>query len=527
MKLFTYLVFASIILLPCLSVKAQYEDTAMRGQYFNKKTYTPTNIPAFNESKDKLPSPVMEDSPEYIELYWKTWQLAFDHYKKPPQGSPFVSDYIDEAFSPCIYQWDSFFMIMFARYAHNLFPAIQSLDNFYSRQHENGYICREIFEESGKDYLFEGGDNTINPPLFSWTEMESYKLTGDKSRFEAVLPAIIKYTEWLELYRKKAGTKHGLYWQTGFGSGMDNTPRSGSAWTDMSAQMVMCYNDIAEMYTEIGKKADGEKYKVKAKEIADKINKFMWNEEDGLYYDLDDEGNQVKCKTVACFWPMLAGIASKDQAEKMINNLKDPKTFWRSTPFASLAASDPNFQSDGKYWLGSVWAPTNVMIIKGINKYREILGSQEFAVTAVQKYLDAIYRTYKKTGTIWENYSSELDMRGVWSRPDFVGWSGCGPIQLLIENILGFRPQGADSKLEWNINRVDRHGINNLCFGDITASLICEKRTSVKSPCSITVKSNHPFELTVYAWPKRKEVFNVKAGENTFELAAAGANIDE
>ena len=252
-------------------------------------------------------------------MYWKTWELAFYHFKKPSIGSPFVSNYIDEAFAPNIFQWDTFFMIMFARYANHIFPSIESLDNFYCRQYENGYICREIVEATGEDFVFEGREHTVNPPLFSWAEMENFKITGDKSRFEKVLPVLEKYAEWLEKYRKKENTKHNLYWQTGLGSGMDNTPRSGSGWVDMSSQMVMMYDDMSKMCSYLNLKDKEELYHEKAKEISLRINQFMWNEEDGLYYDVDDEGNQIKWKTAACFWPMLAGVADQHKAEKLLN----------------------------------------------------------------------------------------------------------------------------------------------------------------------------------------------------------------
>ena len=280
--------------------RSQYEDSGKRGEYFEKKTYSGGELPTFEESKTKLPSPILDDNKEYVDLYWKAWELAFKHFKNPPAGSPFVSDYIDEAFSPSIFQWDTIFMLMFARYANHIFPAIQSLDNFYCRQYENGYICREIQEADGKDYVFIGREHTVNPPIFSWAEVESYKVTGDKSRFRMVLPVIEKYTEWLEKYRKKENTRHGLYWQTGLGSGMDNTPRKGSAWTDMSCQIVMLYNDMAEMCEELQLKDKAEIYRKKGAEIGEKINKLMWNEEDGLYYDLNDEGIQLKKKTSAC-----------------------------------------------------------------------------------------------------------------------------------------------------------------------------------------------------------------------------------
>ena len=527
-KLITILIFFSSLTF------SQYEDTGIRGKYFSKKNFTETVIPTFETSKDKLPSPILENNPELIELYWKTWQLAFDHYKNPPQGSPFVSAYIDEAFAPNIFQWDTFFMLMFARYANHIFPAIQSLDNFYCRQYENGYICREIVEATGNDFVYGGREHTVNPPLFSWAEMENFKITGDRSRFKIVLPVLEKYAEWLEVYRKKENTRHNLYWQTGLGSGMDNTPRSGSGWVDMSAQMVMMYNDMSEMCNQIllDPKLEPELileltnksklFKDKADKISSLINKFMWNEEDGLYYDVDDEGNQIKCKTVASFWPMLAGVADKNQADRLLQNLKDTHTFWRKIPFPSLSIDDKHFKAEGEYWLGSVWAPTNVMIIKGLDKFG--VGDDlsykfnEFATLATEEYLNGIYQVYKKTGTIWENYSSEAFVRGSWSRSDFVGWSGCGPIQLLIENIIGLRPNGVNNSLTWHLTRIEKHGIENLKFGNVTVSLIAEKREKVISSINIKVVCDNDFELNVEHGNNNYKRFKITKGEHTLTI---------
>lgn len=521
--------FFLLVLIPIIA-SAQYEDTNVRGKYFLKKTFTESVIPIFDASKDKLPSPILDNNPEYIELYWKTWQLAFDHYKNPPQSSPFVSAYIDEAFAPNIFQWDTFFMLMFARYANHIFPAIQSLDNFYCRQYENGYICREIVEATGEDFVYEGREHTVNPPLFSWAEMESFRVTGDRSRFKIVLPVLEKYAEWLEKYRKKENTKHNLYWQTGLGSGMDNTPRNGSGWVDMSVQMVMMYNDMSEMCNQILKDPTLETelkhelykksnlFKDKANQISNLINKFMWNEEDGMYYDVDDEGNQLKCKTVAGFWPMLAGVADKNQADKLLQNLKDPQTFWRKIPFPSLSADDKHFKAEGEYWLGSVWAPTNVMIIKGLDKFGVendlAYKFNEFATLAAEEYLKGIYEVYKKTGTIWENYSSEAYTRGSWSRSDFVGWSGCGPIQLLIENIIGLRPDGLNNSLTWHLTRIDKHGIENLKFGNVTVTLVAEKREKVTSPIKINVQCDNDFELNVEHGNNNYTVFKLSKGKH-------------
>lgn len=509
------------ILLSCLAYP-QYEDTGERGIYFSKKSYTEKPIPTFETSKDKLPSPIIEDKPEWVELYWKTWQLAFDHFRKPPKGSPFVSNYLDEAFAPNIFQWDTFFMIMFARYAHHIYPSIESLDNFYCRQYENGYICREIIEATGEDFVYEGREHTVNPPLFSWAEIENFRITGDKSRFEQVLPVFEKYAGWLEKFRKKENTKHYLYWQTGLGSGMDNTPRSGSGWVDMSSQMVIMYNDMAKMCNELNLYEKENLFRTKVKEISERINKFMWNEDEGLYYDIDDNGNQIKWKTAACFWPMLAGVANLHQAEKLLANLKDPNSFWRKIPFPSLAADQKHYAADGKYWLGGVWASTNVMIIKGLDKFGvgndNVYDFNEFASLATEEYLNGIYEVYKKTGTLWENYSAEAFARGVWSRPDFVGWTGCGPIELLIENIIGLRPNGVDNSLTWHLSRIDKHGIEKLKFGNVTVSLICERRQSVNSLAIINIQTNNDFELTIERGHNNYKIFCLTKGKHQIKI---------
>lgn len=505
-----------LFLLFHVSVYSQYEDTGKRGVYFSKKVYTDAGIPGFD--KKLLPLPILDDNQEWLDLYWKAWELAFKHYKKPPHGSPFVSNYIDEAFSQSVFQWDTIFMIMFARYAHFTFPAIQSLDNFYSRQYENGYICREIQEADGQDFVYEGREHTVNPPLFSWAEMENYKITGDQSRFRAVLPVLEKYTAWLEKYRKKENTLHDLYWQTGLGSGMDNAPRRGSAWTDMSCQMVMMYKDMAEMANRIGENQKAKQFRDQGEKIAVKINRLMWNEEDGLYYDLDDNGTQIKSKTVGCFWPLLAGIASDKQAERLFNNLKDPKQFWRVIPFPSLAADQPGYKADGQYWLGSVWAPTNVAILQGLTKYGHLPGFTEFATLAAETYIDAMYKVFRRTGTIWENYSPEAFARGIQSKPDFVGWSGCGPIELLIENVLGFLPDGAGNRLVWNISRVDRHGIENLRFGNLTVSAICLKRGSVISPIELDIETNKSMELKIVFGLDKSKLFKLDAGKHHLSI---------
>jgi glycogen debranching enzyme len=506
-----------------------HADTQERGVYFSKKNYTPEPLPVFAEIRHQLPSPVLDGDDGWIDMYWKCWEIAFRGLKSPQKGSPFVSNWLDEAFSENIFQWDTIFMMMFARYGHSVFPAIQSLDNFYCMQKKCGYICREIKEVDGTfiHYDHEGGlfaptgwKNTINPPLFSWAEVESYRLTGDKSRFAMVLPVLEKYAEWLNRDgdpdaedwqnngRISRTAKHSLYWNTPLGSGMDNSPRpakKGAGWVEMSAQMVIMYNHCAIMADELGKTEKARFFETEAKKIGDRINKWCWNEKDAFYYDVLADGTQFEKKTMGGFWPLLAGIASKEQAAGLVGHLKNEKEFWRVNVFPTLSADEPEYNPLGDYWLGGVWAPTNVMIIKGLEHY----GYDAFAAEATEKYLAALYKTFVDSGTVYENYAPDFLRPGggySGSRSDFVGWTGCGPIQLLFENVMGLRAEGINHRLSWHLRRTDRHGVEKLRVGDATLTLLCEKRKSSTDAAVVKLLSDKNFQVTLYGAGKKKNV---------------------
>jgi hypothetical protein len=483
----TFFVFLALIV-----VSAHASDQS--GALFPKHPYEPKPLPTFADSRNHLPSPILEANPEWVAMYWKTWELAFDHLRQPRPGTPFVVNYIDEAYNDKIYQWDTIFMVMFWRYGHAVFPAIDSLDNFYARQHADGYICRAILEwgpQAGEDRYPPTHDWAINPPLFSWAEVEHYRVSGDLSRFRAVLPVLEAYVGWLEKHRVKAAATHGLYWNTPMGSGMDNTPQTGSAWVEMSAQMVRQYDDLAFMADALGETAKAAGFRARAAQISERMNRLMWDAAAGTYWNLDDEGRQQPCWTIGFSWTLMAGVASPAQACRLAAHLMDPAKFYRPVPFASLAATEPKYTPKGGYWLGSSWAPTTYQAIKGLERY----GFEIEAAATTDRYLAALAAVFAKTGTLWENYAPDALEPGDRSKPDFVGWTGLGPVALLIENVIGLRPDAAHRRLVWHLRRTDRHGIERLRIGDTTLDLFCTDRASADAPASVTLRCDRPFTV--------------------------------
>jgi glycogen debranching enzyme len=452
--------------------------------------------------KSDLPCPILPGHEDLVELYYFAWELAQKHisYNKN-LVSPY---YMDEACVPeFLWLWDTCFMAEYCRYAPDSFPGIESLDNFYAIQHEDGYISMTHKIDTGEDaYPLPNG--RINPPLAAWTEWDYYMITGDSSRFERVLKHLVKFDNWIENNRRR---RDGSYWFADCGStGMDNSPRvcnkdregNNTNFVDLAAQQVLAANCISKIANVVEDYKLSEKYIKISHKRKEYLNNHLWCEKDGFYYDAYLDGHFTACKTIASFWPMLAEAAPEKHAKRLVMHLESTNEFNRPHPVPSLSYDNPNYKENGGYWLGGVWAPANYMIVRGLASY----GYNSLARQIAEKHLRHMYKIWKDfaPNTIWECYSPEnispacgKDNKLV--RKDFVGWSGLGPISMLIENILGIRIDYPNRKITWVSDNIKEHGIKNLPFGPYKISLLAKSRKNKDIIPEIEIKSECEFKL--------------------------------
>ncbi len=449
------------------------ESLPKKGGYF-KGERNLSAPPTYEQLKEVLPIPQAPGLTNSSSMYDFAWKTMIKNIKAVnPKNKLFLSPFIDEAFSQAVFQWDTIFMFFFAKYLYPKFNAIASLDNFYATQTREGKILRVLLEKSGlpeKGSFFNYG---VNPPLFSWAEVEWAEYTGDFSRYSKVFPVLEEYAHWLEISRRAQNTKHQLYWNTGLGSGMDNIPIETSenhAWVDMSAQMVLMYKNLAKIAGFLNKGEKEKYYLSMAKDIGDRINRFMWDEKTGMYFCINPEGSHIPVWQIGAFWPILAGITTEDQNKKLIQHLLDPKLFWTDFPFSALAKNHPEFNSLGAYWKGGVWAPTNYMILMSLNK----IGEHKLAFDISQKMFNLVSQVYQNTQTIWEAYAPEFvsgsprfasGIKGEPVRRDFIGWSGLYPTTIFMEEILGINVNSFNKTVTWKLFLEGDHGIKNLSIG--------------------------------------------------------------
>ena len=472
----------------------------------------------------QLPQPILADHPEWVDLYYRAWEIAASHIRVGKGGRA----YMDAAWDPARdfqWVWDTCFMTLYCRYAPEQYPGIQSLDNFYDLQRDDGYISMTYDMTTGE----EPYPDRINPPLFAWVEWEYYLATGDASRFERVVPHIERLMDWIDAnrrtqpHRRLINTKLDgkdridttndlqLYYFADCGSsGMDDSPRTPRVaeagqfydWIDLSSQMALSFRLLGEMHRVIGGDERAAHWSGRAHDLGALINNELWCERTQFYHDRTLPKNFVAHKTVAAFWPLLAGICPEERVDALVAHLLDEGEFNRPTPVPTLSADDLNYDPRGTYWVGGVWAPTNYMITRGLMA----AGRGDVAHQIAMKYVGALACTYAsfEPHTLWECYSPEEDKPGLaaytydYVKPEFVGWTGLGPTAMLIESIIGLDINVPAGRVEWTIRLTGEHGVRNLSLGEHgRADFTCSARSSVESPAAVEVTADQPLTVTI------------------------------
>lgn len=524
---------------------SEHPEYPTLGRYFAKRKYVAASLPTFETTRDELPSPVFEENTNWVVMYWKAWELAFRNFHEPAPGSGFVSQFIDAAFNNNIFLWDTCFLTMFCNYAHPLVPGIGSLDNFYCRQYPDGEIAREIDRTTGWTFgpwrnperkpLFtrwgwsgSPGEvvyrdrpvpaqpsfltlDALNHPILSWAEREHLRVTGDRQRVGLVYEPLVRYYRSLDEYLRQG---NGLF-MTDWAS-MDNSPRNsflvkGGCAVDTSSQMALFAHDLAEFAGMLGKQAEAAQFQREAEETAARVNQQMWDPDRQFYYDLTWEGARTPVKTIAGFWPLLAGIPSKAQAEALAAELQNPNTFHRTHRVPTLAADQLGYDPRGGYWCGAVWAPTDTMILRGLERY----GYDRLAREIALNHLSGMSEVFRQTGTVWENYAPDSLAAGKPAKGDFVGWSGIGPILYLLEYAIGLQPNAPANTLTWRLTSAKKTGCDRYRFHGHVADLLATPGTDA---WHIRVHSDGEFILKVVLGGTEKTVL-IHPGANTISIA--------
>ncbi len=365
----------------------------------------------------------------YIENYWK--RIIKDP-KQAPKRNGFLKipkRYItpnDKKFSYLFY-WDTYFMFRGLLGTGKTDLLKEIIANYIYLLKYYGVI---------PNFNSHASTNRSQPPFFSSMILDVYYETKDKKWLRSTMKwAEFEYeTVWIDreneynhrveeyLLSKYGDRDVGYAHSSELESGWDFTSRFYNRCNDFLPIDLNCFLykyelDFAKTAQILGDPDAEKKWLRMAKKRKTEINRLMWNEEIGFFFDYDFvHGKQSKFYSLASFVPLWAGVASADQAQRIMKHLPKFETEYgllitdkESLPVA-LQKEIEHIQNDDyghhlaesikpKQWdYPNIWPPVEYMAVIGMLKY----GLVDDAKRVMKKSLASEAKIFRTYGSFYE-----------------------------------------------------------------------------------------------------------------------------
>jgi hypothetical protein len=338
------------------------------------------------------------------ETYYHAWVTFWSNHWEGGDGLTPYPYIASAAFMyPLQFFWDEFYHAILLADLNDPKLAYQFIDNFSFAQAPDGGMPGGLsFTRNVAEYRKEvtrKGSNDMQPVLVGVTLSQLGNKPGwPKDKIKTIYDTYNKYVNWL--YKNKDIDKNGLVEYTNsFNSGADDSPRFDSLFAkgnhigviqsvegvEQNVWLSLLHYNLSKMATELGLADAAKNHAKKAALLESKIEKYFWNEPDGMYYDINTSTHQqIKVKSEFTFMAMFLKNARKDRIERLIKeHLTNPKEFWLNYPVPSVALSEPAF-TESTMWRGPVWPNVNWLICLGLEQqgYKDI--AKELALKTVK-----------------------------------------------------------------------------------------------------------------------------------------------
>jgi alpha,alpha-trehalase len=184
--------------------------------------------------------------------------------------------------------------------------------------------------------------------------------------------------------------------------------------------------DLQEISRLLGKKSDAAQWQSLAEERKRLMQKYLWDETQGLFFDYDFENQQRSSYRYATtFYPLWAGLATEEQARAVVKNLN---AFERA---GGIAMSVQETQGQWDYPFG--WAPIQLLAVEGMRRYGHNAEADRVSI----EFLSTVLENFARDRTIREKYnvvsrSSETNVKaGYAANVVGFGWTNAAFVELL------------------------------------------------------------------------------------------------
>lgn len=207
---------------------------------------------------------------------------------------------------------------------------------------------------------------------------------------------------------------------------------------DLNVLLYKYERDFAKIAFHLGNKSEEEKWKKVASERREEINKYLWDDKKGFFYDYCYTTERISdFLSLASFTPLWAGLATREQASRMVKKLHLFETDYGLVITAkhSLAPQvdlshiplryRPALESilKPKQWdYPNIWPPLEYLSVIGLLKY----GYVKDAKRIMEKSVKAHAAVFRKYATFLEKLNCETGDRAAAYHYDLqegFGWT--------------------------------------------------------------------------------------------------------
>jgi alpha,alpha-trehalase len=153
--------------------------------------------------------------------------------------------------------------------------------------------------------------------------------------------------------------------------------------------------DLEQVSEILGKADDTARWHERAAQRKELIQKYLWDPERGMYFDYDfDRQTRSTYNYVTTYFPLWAGIATQEQAQALVNNVK---IFERP---GGLVMSP--YETGGQWDYPYAWAPNQLIADVGLRNY----GFKDVADRVSYEFLSCVAQNFRHDSNIREKYNA-------------------------------------------------------------------------------------------------------------------------
>lgn len=185
-------------------------------------------------------------------------------------------------------------------------------------------------------------------------------------------------------------------------SGFDISFRFGPYGADTHRFAPVCLNsllyktekDLEQVSTLLGHADDARQWANKAAQRREKINKYLWDQRRGVFFDYNFAAARRSTYDYATtFYPLWVGLASDGQARAVDANLR----LFEQPGGLAMSTHESGAQWDYPYG----WAPIHLLAVEGLRRYKFHADADRVSL----KFLTTVLRNFRREHTIREKYN--------------------------------------------------------------------------------------------------------------------------